>query len=82
MFFVEQIKAARMLLHWDQATLAKNAGVGLATVKRLEATPGVIGGTMASAVRIRAALEKAGVQFIVADEQGGMGVRLRKRVKT
>jgi hypothetical protein len=70
-----------MLLGWDQAALAKHAGLGLGTIKRLESTPGIIGGTMASAIRIREALEKAGVRFISADELGGMGVRLAKKSK-
>jgi predicted transcriptional regulator len=78
MLFVEQVKAARMLLGWDQATLAKRAGLGIATIKRLEAQPGLIGGTMSSANRIKEAVEKAGVIFISPDKDGGPGVRLLK----
>jgi len=76
--FVEQIKAARMLLDWDQHKLAQKAGVSLGTIKRLEATPGVIGGTMETVMKIRHALEVAGVIFISADNEGGTGVRLAK----
>ena len=79
MLWVEQIKAARMLLGWDQSDLASQSGVGIGTVKRLEAKPGVIGGTMDTAVRLRTALEKAGIIFIAADQQGGVGVRLANR---
>ena len=67
-----------MLLGWDQTVLAKKAGIGIGTLKRLEAKPGVIGGTMDTAMRIRSALERAGITFIAADQNGGFGVRLSK----
>lgn len=66
MILTQQIKAGRALLGWDQAELARQAEVSLATVKRLEARPGVIGGTMETAVRLKAALERAGIEFIGA----------------
>ncbi len=78
MILVEQIKAARVLLDWDQADLAKHAGVGIATVKRLEAQPGAIGGTMATVMRLKGALENAGIEFI-GDLGDGPGVRLWKK---
>jgi transcriptional regulator with XRE-family HTH domain len=74
----EQIKAARSLVGWDQTELAARAGVGITTVKRLEARPGVLGGTMATAVRLKAALEAAGVEFIGGPDDGP-GVRLWKK---
>jgi hypothetical protein len=48
------------------------------TVKRVESTAGVIGGTVESALRIQKALEQAGIIFIAPDFQGGPGVRLDK----
>ena len=62
---------------WDQAELARHAEVSVATVKRLEARPGIIGGTMDTAIRLKAALEAAGVEFIGAPTDGP-GVRLWK----
>ena len=74
---VRQVKAARALLAWSQQDLARASGVSAPTLGRLEAADGVLGGRSETAVKIRAALEKAGVEFI--DENGGgVGVRLRK----
>ncbi len=74
---IRQIKAARALLAWSQEELAAAARVSIPTVKRLEADDGPLGGRMETGMKIRAALENAGVEFI--DENGGgLGVRLRK----
>lgn len=37
----EQIKAARIFLHMSAQDLADSAGVGIATIKRIEAVDGV-----------------------------------------
>jgi len=74
----ELIRAARALLRWEQRQLAEASSVSLPTIKRLEAKPGLFvahGSTMAA---IRAALERAGIQFI-EENGGGAGVRMRKR---
>jgi predicted transcriptional regulator len=77
---VRQIKAGRALLGWSQSDLASESGVSEPTIARLEAADGQLGGREATANRIRAALEKGGIQFI--DENGGgAGVRLRKLPK-
>jgi hypothetical protein len=58
--------------------LAAAADVSIPTIKRLEAHDGPLGGRDETGMRIRSALESAGVDFI--DENGGgLGVRLRKR---
>lgn len=71
----EQCRAARALLHWGQEDLEKAAAVAKKTIADFERearTP--YPRTLAD---IRAALEKAGVEFI--DENGGgAGVRLAK----
>jgi hypothetical protein len=73
-----QIRAARALLRWSAAELAREAALGLATVKRAELADGETSMTMANDLAVRRALETAGVEFI--DENGGgPGVRLRKR---
>jgi transcriptional regulator with XRE-family HTH domain len=66
---------ARAALRWSVADLARAAGVGEATVQRLERERVVT--IQATGRAIRTALEAAGVEFI--DENGGgPGVRLRK----
>ena len=77
----EQIRAARSLLGWSQADLAKKADVSQMTVKRFEAKNGPVGGTITSLTRIQTALEKAGIQFIAPDEWGSFGVRLSPSLK-
>jgi predicted transcriptional regulator len=75
---IRQLKAARALIGWSQEELASAAGISLPTIKRLEAAHGWLAGRQTTAQKIRAALEKEGVEFI--DENGGgPGVRLRKR---
>ena len=72
----EQCRAARGLLDWSQQDLATNAGIGIVTVRQVEA--GLTAPRRATLVVVRQALERAGVDFI--DENGGgAGVRLRKR---
>ena len=72
----EQCRAARALLDWNQGDLAEKAGVGIVTVRQLEA--GTHEPRRATLDVIKRALEAAGVEFL--DENGGgPGVRLRKR---
>jgi predicted transcriptional regulator len=74
---IRQIKAARSLLAWSQDQLAAAADVSIPTIKRLEARDGPLGGRDETGIKIRLALETAGVEFL--DENGGgPGVRLRK----
>lgn len=73
----EQVRAARMLIRWEQRDLSERSGVSLPTVKRLEAKPGAITAYETTLTAIRAALEAAGVEFI-PENGSGPGVRLRK----
>lgn len=77
MITTEQIKAARMLLSWDQATLSQESGVPHSTLKRVEARPGAVKANTKTVWALQQALEKAGIEFIHADAKGGPGVRLR-----
>ena len=71
-----QCRAARGLLSWSQQQLADHAGVGIVTVRQVEA--GTTEPRRATLAVLRNAFEQAGVDFI--DENGGgPGVRLRKR---
>ena len=70
-----QCRAARGLLDWTQQDLADRAGLGIVTVRQVEA--GMSDPRRATLKVIRLALEAAGVEFI--DENGGgPGVRLRR----
>ena len=72
---VAQLRAARGLIGWSQSDLAREAGLSLPTVKRVETDLGVRVSDEAK-MRLRNALEAGGVEFI--DENGGgPGVRLR-----
>jgi transcriptional regulator with XRE-family HTH domain len=73
----EQVRAARMLLRWEQKQLAEASGVSLPAIKRLETIPGHLRAQVNTADKIQKALERAGVEFI-AENGGGPGVRLRK----
>src|SRR5437763_3182059 len=73
-----QIRAARGLLRWSAEDLAREAALGLATIRRAEVAESETSMTVANDLAVRRALESAGVEFI--DENGGgPGVRLRKR---
>jgi hypothetical protein len=64
----------------DQATLADSANVSIQTLRRMEAAEGPPGGYPNNIAAVRAALEKARVEF--TDENGGGArVRLKKRAK-
>jgi predicted transcriptional regulator len=70
-----QCRAARGLLDWSQQELANQAGVGIVTIRQIEA--GANEPRRATLVVVKQAIEKAGIEFI--DENGGgPGVRLRK----
>lgn len=76
----EQIKAARMLLRWEQKDLARESGISLPSIGRLEMKPGEISAYASTRDAIRAALEAAGVEFLEdgqASGIGGAGVRLK-----
>src|SRR5262245_53223758 len=72
-----QIRAARALVRWSSAELAREANLGLATIRRAELTEGETSMTTANDLAVRRALEAAGVEFIDGNG-GGPGVRLRK----
>lgn len=69
-----QCRAARGLLDWSQQDLASEAGVGIVTVRQIEA--GVNEPRRATLVVVKQAFEKAGIEFI-NENGGGPGVRLR-----
>jgi transcriptional regulator with XRE-family HTH domain len=66
---------ARGLLRWNQDDLARQAAVSVVTVRNFENEKSAP--QRATISVIRAALEAAGVEFIV-ENGGGAGVRLKK----
>lgn len=73
-----QIRAARALVRWRAEDLAREAKIGVATVRRAEAKDGDHGMTEANETAVIMALEAAGVIF-VAENGEGPGVRLKKQ---
>lgn len=78
MLQVAQLRAARALLGWRQEDVAQAANVGVATIRRIE-SQGPLMGYVSTLLKIQAAFEQAGIQFIDDDETGGFGVRMAKK---
>jgi len=75
----DQIRAARALLRWSSADLARQSGIGTATIKRMEVMDGVPSGQVRTIEALRSALEAAGVEF-VGSPSDRPGVRLKLAV--
>jgi len=74
-----QCRAARGLLDWSQQKLADRAGLGIVTIRQIEAD--ITEPRRATLAVLQQAFERAGIEFI--DENGGgPGVRIRKRKRT
>ena len=79
-----QLRAARALLGIDQRRLAELAGLSVPTIQRMEASDGIIRGTVDSLTKLIAALDAAGLVLIgegAASTEGGRGVRLKEAAK-
>lgn len=72
-----QIRMARGYLRWSIEDLARNSGVPLASVKRMEEVDEATAVFAADLMRVEKTLESAGIAFI-AEDGGGPGIRLRK----
>ena len=80
MITASQLRAARALANVDQRQLAELAGLSLPTIQRMEASDGVIRGTVDSLTKLIAALDTAGIELIgenASSQGGGRGVRLK-----
>ena len=73
-----QIRAARALLRWSAENLAKNSGVGVATIRRLELTEGIPSSNAQTLDLIKKTFESAGVEFL-GNPEDGAGVRFKVR---
>jgi hypothetical protein len=74
-----QIRAARAVLRWTAEDLAREASLGLNTVKRAELADDETSLTLSNDLALRRALEAAGLIFIDENGIAGPGVRLSKR---
>ena len=59
-----QIRAARAMLSWSAAELARRAGVHISTVQRIERNGPALRGNIATLEKVRRALEKSGIEFL------------------
>ena len=68
-----QIRAARAMIRWSAADLALAAGIGSATIKRMEVMEGVPSGNVKTLLALKATLEAAGVEFVgTPDDRPGV----------
>lgn len=77
---VKQLLAARAILEWTQEDLARRSDVSLPTIKRIELRKGEA--KTETLAKLQRALEKgddAGAIRFIAENGGGVGVRLKKR---
>lgn len=72
-----QIRAARGLLGISAAELARKAGVGWATLQRIERNDALSSSRSNTIERVKAALEERGIEFI-GDPVHSPGVRLSR----
>lgn len=78
MLTARQIRAARSLLGWTQADLARSSDVSIAALNNFER--GVTDARGSTLAAIERALTDAGIVFLDDGElkEGGQGVRLRR----
>jgi transcriptional regulator with XRE-family HTH domain len=80
MITAAQLRASRALLGIDQRKMAELSGLSLPTIQRMEASDGVVRGTVDSLMKLVDALGIAGIELIgegAASASGGRGVRLK-----
>jgi hypothetical protein len=66
------------MIRWTAEDLARKADLGVATIRRAEATDGPLQMTVSNLAAVRRTLEGVGIEFIFEDD-GALGVRLRKK---
>lgn len=75
----DQIRAARALLKWSATDLAKNAKIGVATIRRFELQEGVPEGQIRILDALKSTFEIAGIDFIgTPDDSPGVRLRTKK----
>jgi transcriptional regulator with XRE-family HTH domain len=71
----EQVRAARMMLRWEQKDLAIRSGISLPNIKRIETIPGELTSWEYTIKAIKRAFEEQGIRFFNGHS---LGLRLRK----
>jgi len=74
-----QLRAARVLLGWEQADLSRKAKVAIGTIRRMESFDGAIGCRASTLAKVCGTLESAGVEFLNDDKPG---VRLKRQSRS
>ncbi len=64
----QQIRAARAMLRMSVLELSQHSGVGVATIKRLEAVDGLPPAHARTLVALQASLESFGIEFVGSPE--------------
>ena len=78
MITAAQLRAARLLLGFDQRRLAEISGPSVPTIQRMEASETLIQGNVDSLVELIAAFDAAGIEMIdevAVSHSQGRGVR-------
>jgi len=70
--YVDQIRAARAALKWQQSELSERSSVSIPTIKRIEGGTGPVKANYDTVTKLVDALEKAGIQFIDDAEKPGV----------
>lgn len=74
----EQIRAARAMVGWSVAELARRADVSWRTIQRAEAAGAAVPRMHVDTIdKITRALEAGGIEFLRGSEHGGPGIRRR-----
>ena len=76
-----QIRAARALINWSARELAGKAGIGVATIRRMELAEGIPSSNAKNLELLKKTLEVLGVEFIGTPEDRP-GVRLSRSSKS
>lgn len=74
-----QMRAARALLGWSQQRLADEAGLSIITVKRLEGSEDTFQARFDTVLKVKEAVEAAGVVFHGGEHGLAHGVSLRRK---
>lgn len=80
MITAAQLRAARVLLGFDQRRLAELSGLSVPTIQRMEASETMVRGNVDSLVKLIAAFDAAGIEMIdegAVSQPAGRGVRLK-----
>ena len=77
-----QIRMARAGLRWTIDDLARQSGVSVRTIKRLEASDSEIAsGNISTIAKLRSCLEAAGIEFIGSSDEAP-GIRIHGAAKS